>query len=190
MEDKLPLSPLRSQNHFAWSRLCCYEGSPAGWDTMWKREVTGRRSKVPPAYTKASQVWKRISWTSWTSPPPAGCSWTGIPRQGCKEPSQPTESWDIFSFQASEFSRGLFYSNSDANSGQALSQFHVFQSALSSAFRPFSHWNTPACSSRFSSPRLCHGWEDTEQTHNLPEGIRISRTRFSCLWVKPQRIMP
>lgn len=104
-------------------------------------------------------------------------SWMQLDRHSqarrCMEPSQPTESWDIFSFQASEFSRGLFYSNSEAelrakpSTGSSMS-FNPLSPQPSGLFL---HCNTPACSSRSSSPCLCHGWEDTEQTHSLPEGI-------------------
>lgn len=147
---------------------------------MWKREVTGRRSKVPQPTPRPHRCERGFPGLPRPALHQLAAAGQAFPGKTAWSPANPQNHGISFHFKP-EFSRGLFYSNSEVNSGQALSQFHVFQSALPSAFRPFSHCNTPACSSRSSSPCLCHGREDTEQTHSLPEGIIISRTRFSCL---------
>lgn len=135
------------------------------------------------------RVWERLSWDFQPSPPLAGCSPIGNPSQDNMEPSQPTESWGIihFLFQVSAFLRGFLQEQcrntepkhrpspltAPCPSPGCLLILHTLLWLEYS----YSFFKTQLTAPLSQMRKYRH-------THSLLEGIKISRIRFSCLWVK------
>lgn len=134
---------------------------------MWKREVTGRRSKVPQPTPRPHRCERGFPGLPRPALHQLDAAGQAFPGKTAWSPANPQNLGISFHFKPLSFPGGCSTATvkrTQAKPSRSSMSFNLLSPQ-------FSHCNTPACSSRSSSPCLCHGWEDTEQTHSLPEGI-------------------